>query len=575
MISDLERRLEPNILRRYELLSEHTRDTVLFIRPDGQIVEANRAAVATYGYTRAELLKMSIYDLRAQETLPLVAEQMAMAKASGITFETIHKRRDGTTFPVEVSSSPSEIGGVMLSLIRDITQRKRVERTQALLREIDQHILQRQPREVILQTLCSRLAELFGYTLVWVGVRETDGSVRSLAHAGISADFLDGIDVRWDESPAGMGATGRAIRTGLPQVVDVADPDLAPWRERIATHGLQSFLSLPLVAQSEILGTLSLYSANRYAFDADVIDLLISFADQVAISLLAARDQEQIRLQTAALEAAANAVVITDLNGQINWVNPAWTALTGYLPDEVIGRNPRILKSGKHEPAFYQEMWDAVLAGRIWRGELYNRRKDGSLYVEEQTITPVRAADGTITHFIAIKQDVTERRQQEEQLRYLALHDPVTRLPNRYAFQEALTRAGGGGAVLLLDVDNFQRVNNQLGHAAADRLLMAVAGRMREALRPCDLLARWGGDEFAALLPGGAGADLEAMAERVRLALAGEPFAEAEQQFALTVSIGAARFGPGGADEAMGLADRALHAAKLAGRDRVVVLGGE
>ena len=571
MISDPERRLEPNIIRRYELLSEHTRDIVLFLRPDGQIVEANRAAVATYGFSRAELLKMTIYDLRAHETLPLIAEQMNMARAGGITFETYHKRRDGSSFPVEVSSSPSEIGGVMLSLIRDITQRKRVERTQALLREIDQHILQRQPREVILQTLCSRLAELFGYTLVWVGVRQPDGSVRSLAHSGVSAGFLDDIDVRWDASPVGMGATGRAIRTGQPQVVDGDDPDLAPWRDRIDIYGFQSFLSLPLVAQNQILGTLSLYSTHRHAFDQEVINLLISFADQVAISLLAARDQDQIRLQTAALEAAANAVVITDRDGEINWVNPAWTALTGYLPDEVIGQNPRILKSGRHEADFYRQLWETVLAGSIWRGELYNRRKDGSLYVEEQTITPVRGGDGTITHFIAIKQDVTERKQQEEMLRYLALHDPVTLLPNRYAFQEELAKAGPGSAVLLLDVDHFQRVNSTLGHAAADRLLMDVATRMRQALRPCDLLARWGGDEFAVLLAGGVTADVGALAEQVRLAVASQPFLAPGHSFALGISIGAAPIGAGGTDEALGLADRALHVAKQAGRNRVVL----
>ena len=129
------------------------------------------------------------------------------------------------------------------------------------------------------------------------------------------------------------------------------------------------------------------------------------------------RAEAEIRLRTAALEAAANGIVITDRNGQILWVNPAMSRLTGYSFEEVIHQNPRLLKSGVHDRDFYKNLWDTVLAGEVWHGEVINRRKDGSLYTEEQMITPVRAAGGEITHFIAIKQDVTERKRVEEALR--------------------------------------------------------------------------------------------------------------------------------------------------------------
>jgi PAS domain S-box-containing protein len=129
------------------------------------------------------------------------------------------------------------------------------------------------------------------------------------------------------------------------------------------------------------------------------------------------RSEEQLRLQSAALEAAANAIVITDCDGTIRWVNPAFTTLTGYTREEASGANPRVLKSGKHDPAFYAELWRTVKAGNVWHGEMINRRKDGTLYTEEMTITPVRDGTGNISRFVAIKQDVTQRKQAEEELR--------------------------------------------------------------------------------------------------------------------------------------------------------------
>jgi PAS domain S-box-containing protein len=148
-----------------------------------------------------------------------------------------------------------------------------------------------------------------------------------------------------------------------------------------------------------------------------LLSLLLIFASIWFVSGLIARAQERVRLQGAALESAANAIVITDAHGEISWVNPAFTTLTGYERDEAIGANPRVLKSGKHTSDFYRDMWETVLAGRIWHDELVNRRKDGSLYDEEMTITPVVEGDSGISHFVAIKQDVSLRKRAEEELR--------------------------------------------------------------------------------------------------------------------------------------------------------------
>ncbi len=565
-------------LRRCQLLFHNARDIVLFIRPDGRIVEANRAAVAEYGYTYEELLRMRVHDLRPDDTQQEIPAQMEAARTQGITFETVHRRKDGTTFPVEVSACASVLNGepILLSTVRNITARRRVERVRELLREIDHLILQRKPVSTLVQTICDRLAEVFGYTLVWVGRKEADGRVSVLAHAGVAAGFLEGIDVRWDESPAAMGPTGTAIRTARTQLMDLRGERSRHWHDRVRRFDLRQGLSIPLAAEGTTLGALSLYTVDERAFDEDIIAHLETFANQVAISLLAARDQEQLRLRTVALEEAANAVVMTDRSGTILWVNPAWSRLTGYSAEEAVGQNPRILKSGSHPPQFYRRLWETILAGKTWQGELYNRRKDGTIYVEEQTITPVRDAAGRITHFIAIKQDITERKRAEEHLRYLAMHDPVTNLLNRRALSEALervcARTEARGALLLLDMDNFKLVNDTLGHVAGDNLLVYVSHQLRRMLRPAALLARWGGDEFAALLEEVTPEEAAAIAEQLREAVRESRFHQEMAGLPLSISVGIAPIdGTRSPEQVLNMADFALYTAKEEGKNRVVV----
>mgnify|MGYP005843802961 CR=1 FL=1 len=170
-----------------------------------------------------------------------------------------------------------------------------------------------------------------------------------------------------------------------------------------------------------------------------------------------------IRLQAAALEAAANAIVITDRNGTIQWVNPAWSALTGYTRAEAIGQNPRILKSVYQDQTFYERLWATILAGRVWRGELVNRRKDGTLYIEEQTITPLIDASGQVTHFIGIKQDISERKRQETEL------------------QQLLAEAEQARRALLSVIEDQKRAEEAL--QALNRALSETNDRLQEALR--------------------------------------------------------------------------------------------
>jgi diguanylate cyclase (GGDEF)-like protein/PAS domain S-box-containing protein len=299
--------------------------------------------------------------------------------------------------------------------------------------------------------------------------------------------------------------------------------------------------------------------------------------------------ESRLRLFEAALNSVANGIVITDIHAHIQWVNPAFTQLTGFLLEEARGRNPgKLLKSGKQVAAFYQSMWKTILSGQTWHGEIVNRRKDGSLYDEALIIAPVTEEDGTIRHFVAIMQDITERKQTEDQIKKLAFYDALTQLPNRRLLNDRLEqtmaaskRSGRYGAVMFLDLDNFKPLNDTYGHSVGDLLLVDVAQRLAGCVREVDTVARFGGDEFVVMLgeldvdKAKSATQAGIVAEKIRAALA-EPYVikiQHEDQSEIAIehrcmsSIGVILFidHQASTEEVIKWADIAMYQAKEAG----------
>lgn len=215
------------------------------------------------------------------------------------------------------------------------------------------------------------------------------------------------------------------------------------------------------------------------------------------------RTKERLRLLATAFESTRDGVVITDLKPQILAVNRAYSDMTGYGESEVLGQNPRILQSGRHDCAFYQALWASVLKTGYWQGELWNRRKNGEIYPQWLTISVVHDGRGEATHYVGVLTDISQIKSAEERLDRLAHHDPLTDLPNRLLARLRLTHAleqaqrhGYRVGVLFIDLDRFKTVNDSLGHSAGDALLRAIARRLREGLGEGNTLARLGGDEF-------------------------------------------------------------------------------
>jgi two-component system cell cycle response regulator len=270
-----------------------------------------------------------------------------------------------------------------------------------------------------------------------------------------------------------------------------------------------------------------------------------------------------LHLQAAALEAAADPIVISNRDGKIVWVNEAFEQLTGYSAVEAIGQTSHLLYSGHHSAAFFKNMWETILDGQKWRGDLVNRRKDGSLYHEEMTITPVKNATGEITHFIAIKRDITERKLAEEQILHLALTDPLTGLANYRRLLNALdaeikrcTRSARCFAVLLFDLDGLKKINDVHGHLVGSRALGRVANVLRTHCRAIDTAARYGGDEFVVLLPETEREPAQLVVRRIC-----DQVKNDGEQPPISLSAGSAIFPQDGKtiDELLGTADRALY----------------
>jgi diguanylate cyclase (GGDEF)-like protein/PAS domain S-box-containing protein len=277
------------------------------------------------------------------------------------------------------------------------------------------------------------------------------------------------------------------------------------------------------------------------------------------------------------------AILITTPDASILRVNQAFQDITGYSADEVIGRNPRIFQSGRHDAAFYQAVWSALLTVGKWSGEIWDKRKDGSIYPKLMTITAVYNNQQQITNYVAVFRDISQHKKSEQAIHQLAFYDALTLLPNRRLLLDRLKRAmtsgtrnGRQGALLFLDLDHFKTINDTRGHAMGDQLLIEVAHRLQAGVREGDSVARLGGDEFVVVLedlssePDEAAAQTEVVAEKLRLAL-DKPYELNDFEYHCTASIGISLFRghQESAEDLLQHADVAMYQAKVAGRNAI------
>ena len=362
------------------------------------------------------------------------------------------------------------------------------------------------------------------------------------------------------------------IRASTVQQLDEVGRDYqASYRQALAQSAYYRRL---LYMISLLLGGYALYALLR--MERDRRALVLAHEDLAQRYEAQHRAEAQLRMYGQVFTHAGEGMVITDPKGAIIAVNPAFCTITGYAVEEVLGRTPALLNSGRHAPSFYRDMWHMLKESGHWQGEIWNRRKDGGVYPEWLSIAATYDDDGALVHYIGVFIDITERKQSEETIRHLAYHDALTGLPNRILLEDRISQGvqqarqnGQLLAVILIDLDRFKNINDSLGHAVGDELLVQAAQRALNVLRPTDTLSRQGGDEFVAVLPELRDAQEANVICGKLLATLCQPYRLAGHELTVSGSAGVALFPDDGdsVHELLRKADAAMYRAKDEGRN--------
>lgn len=583
---------------RYQTLFSRASEGISIISLNGDLIAVNESCARTHGYTTAEMQGMRLTDLDSPASAALTKDRIQRILAEGhLTFEVEHYHRDGHIFPLEVSASLVEIDGTPLiqAFNKDITERKAAEekirfltRIHAVQSQINLALIESRDEPALFERVCRIVVELGDMQLAWIGLTdEKTGLLTPVAAHGERKDYLDNVVISSRASvPEGHGPSGIAFREERSVYIQSfqTEPTLDPWRDHIARFGWGACGAVPILRAGRSYGVMVFYHTRENVFSDEIIELL----DQAAVNIGRGLDrfdlerenlaaQESLRLAAMVYDNSSEAIMVTDAQNRIIAVNPAFTTMTGYAFEEVQGMNPRIFQSGRHDPAFYEDMWNELQSTGFWHGEIWDKRKDGNLHVKLVTINVIKDARGDIIRHVALFTDITSRKKVEELIWKQANFDALTDLPNRQMFRDRLEqearksdRSGRPLALMLIDLDRFKEVNDTLGHDQGDLLLVEAARRISDCVRKSDTVARLGGDEFIIILPDLADvARVERAAQSIIDAL-NEPFRLRANEVYVSASIGITvyRNDSKNIDELFRNVDQAMYVAKNAGRNR-------
>ena len=498
--------------RRYRTLFEDSHAITLIIDPDRLvIVDANQAAFEFYGYTREELLGRPVASFTVSNDEDEVAAVAEALRSRVGVMRGPQKLADGRIRDTVIYLGAVTIDGreLLYAICLDVTRERQARKLSELAGQVDESLLSGALSRDIIPMICGRLAPIYRLGLAWVAARQKDGTLKVYADGPEAERLVQGLPLLPNESVDAESPVGEAMRTG--RVVSFRNEDLKnrDWQWRLDDAGFSGGAVFPMRTDNQSIGALVLLTQPGDTLNEPLLKTLEPVANRLSLVYQNAARQQRMRLQAAAMKAAANGIFIVNRTGTIESVNDAILAMTGYRSEDLLGQPPSKLRSGTGQSTFYEDLWRSLRAGDTWRGEVLICRRDGKLMAVNEIVAPIADEHGAIGHFVIVHEDLTARRRAEERSTYLAGHDPLTKLPNRTMFRDRLSESTSRAAVdrhsvglIHVDLDNFKEFNDIRGHDFGDLLLYEVARRIEGAMGPSDIAARIGSDEFGIILNG-------------------------------------------------------------------------
>ena len=554
--------------------------------PETGWLEVNDALCEMLGYSREELLCLSWSELTHPDDLPanlVLLDRLRRGESDEHTIDNRFIHKDGSIIHTHraaraVRKADGSLDYV-IALVEDINARKQMENHERL-----------RNRALELLAKGAQLADILD--AVVRGVEADDSTMlcsilllddlgKHLV-TGAAPSLPDYFNTAMNGIEIGLGAAscGTTVHTGARVIVEdiQTHPYWKSFKGLAARAGLISSWSQSIrSASGKVLGTFSIYHRTKCIPTGSDIELIENAANLAGIAIDRKHFEDEQQLASLVYQNSAEAMMIADAKNRIIAINPAFSQVTGYNFEEVRGKNAKILSSGRHNEAFYQEMWHSINTSGYWQGEIWDQRKNGEVFPEWLTINAIFNKDGSVHRYVAIFSDISERKQNEELIWKQANYDPLTDLPNRRMFRDRLEqeiknahRAGTLLALLFIDLDLFKEVNDTLGHGVGDLLLQEASRRIGVCVRESDTVARLGGDEFMVILSQLPDTSpIEKIAQNIIVALA-EPYCLGNETAYVSASIGITIY-PSDALEAEQLvrnADQAMYVSKNEGRNR-------
>jgi len=540
---------------RISAIIESAHDALVQINEKGEITGWSHQAETIFGWSREFVLGKSFQNTiipgQYENVFTLGLEEFLL-KRNKSTVNQVQEmtalHRNGHEFPVEMSVALVETqeGYEFNAFIRDITERKEAEKSLRASEERYGSIFENALMEIFIFD-----AETYKF------VKVNRGGCKNIGYSEEELIQLTPVDIKPEVSLKQFNELIEPLRTGEKEMVHFA-----------AVHQRKDGSLYPVEIYVQLTHFLL-----KPAFVAIILDIT---------ERLKAEEKQQLSEQV--FNNTNEGITITDKKGIIFDVNPAFCEITGYNRDEVIGKNPRILSSGKQDSEFYANMWETINGQGYWQGEIWNRTKEGELYAELLSISTILDEVGKVLHYVGIFSDITHSKRQQETLKQMAHYDLLTQLPNRVLLTDRFLQALAHSkrkknmlAVCFLDLDNFKPVNDLYGHEVGDQLLIEVAKRIKSNIREEDTASRQGGDEFVLLLGDiQSFSECEYMLKRIIEALA-QPFFIDGKSISISASIGVtlSPLDNSDFDTLMRHADQAMYQAKIAGRNRYHLFSAE